>query len=1086
MAGRYARFYNRRGSSRGSRQPTQASILFDNIVEVGNNKRPTAAKSAGTVGRVCLRSREDSPAAAPTNKRMRVEYPSQPIPTSGQDPFSFGGQESVNQPKPAAKPRKFFKSRGAEAAQKESEIRLQASVYMNNEQCSTYVARGSTEVQYPSRKQQQQQQYPTPEKSKSSKFFSGRHKQTENSKVNAELSIPVTYTTRQSSAPPLPLLSDTSLQAEVKPPIRLRIFKNKGTSHLMSETQVLSSEDCEDSSVDLPQSNDTNEPIMVGDTYYSSQALSPEKNSESADSADDTVEMKPELSESPHCVNSLVESQILIPSDDQSNAPNGNNMVPSQMEEETNEEQDSAEAQAVAEADNEKLLKAEELLADTYVDFTSTSKLLLDPKEILPTSSKTPLVNDWYSENEDSSNETPEPEQIDPTETSQPLSSQEEPEICSAPCSQIVSEDGSQPIEEQSLSQPEFVDREFSPQKKGSIFKSRRLLTGGAKKRLALYKHKWSDDKEEKEKAANAASTSQAASASAAPSNVFDEDFHEPEMLTRVKRPAETAMLDPSEEPESITGVLCNRATRKYYTVVRDVKNAHQMQETGEFYVFNDDVDYILDALADNNPIATRCLSAISLATKCMAPAFRMHVRAHGIVAKFFTALHDATLDPSLALCTATVMFVMSQDQLNMDLDRGSLELMLNLLDTDASHHNALDTLVEQGISGSQLDKNKRKVGNLAMESLLSLTSRRAGEWFKEELRQLGGLEHIVKTVSVCCQALNSRHSGIWDEAYLAKLKKVDRCLRVLYNLISKNLENQLYLLTYEGGYVMDLMLQLMQLCTFEVSINPITDPSDKEGLAMTLREALLSTMKFLVDLTHNSDGKALGSKMLGTKPGVVDACLYCVMRMPNYFTEEKQFDIMVVGLCLLINLAECPPSNRKLIIEARAPPDESDIIFSSQSAVDALIDLFIKNEVIAKIEEGHTDAILDSKKEEIIPKEEQATKTPDEIFNDIVEKLLQKAGKNMECNLIQAYIAMLFGYVIMDNKEYEGIIREKLPEKNFQSMLKVLKKFVNFMVLTISTVSKSRSILDTERLIEYLKMVDHDYIKEEALDMSC
>jgi hypothetical protein len=58
-----------------------------------------------------------------------------------------------------------------------------------------------------------------------------------------------------------------------------------------------------------------------------------------------------------------------------------------------------------------------------------------------------------------------------------------------------------------------------------------------------------------------------------------------------------------------------------------------------------------------------------------------------------------------------------------------------------------------------------------------------------------------------------------------------------------------------------------------------------------------------------------------------------------------------------------------------------------SQSAVDALIDLFIKNEVIAKIEEGHTDAILDSKKEEIIPKEEQATKTPDEIFNDIVEK---------------------------------------------------------------------------------------------------
>lgn len=79
---------------------------------------------------------------------------------------------------------------------------------------------------------------------------------------------------------------------------------------------------------------------------------------------------------------------------------------------------------------------------------------------------------------------------------------------------------------------------------------------------------------------------------------------------------------------------------------MRDVKNAHQIQETGEFYVFNDDVDYILDTLSDNNPIATRCLSAISLASKCMIPAFRMHVRAHGIVAKFFGCLHDATSDP--------------------------------------------------------------------------------------------------------------------------------------------------------------------------------------------------------------------------------------------------------------------------------------------------------------------------------------------------------------------------------------------------------------------------------------------------------
>ena len=36
------------------------------------------------------------------------------------------------------------------------------------------------------------------------------------------------------------------------------------------------------------------------------------------------------------------------------------------------------------------------------------------------------------------------------------------------------------------------------------------------------------------------------------------------------------------------------------------MKKAHQIQESGEFQEFNDDVEYILDALQDNNPIGTR------------------------------------------------------------------------------------------------------------------------------------------------------------------------------------------------------------------------------------------------------------------------------------------------------------------------------------------------------------------------------------------------------------------------------------------------------------------------------------------------
>ena len=137
--------------------------------------------------------------------------------------------------------------------------------------------------------------------------------------------------------------------------------------------------------------------------------------------------------------------------------------------------------------------------------------------------------------------------------------------------------------------------------------------------------------------------------------------------------------------------------------------------------------------------IACRCLSAVTLASKCMMPAFRMHVRAHSTVTKFFAALHDAPSDPvsfsiyalpsnentydasftepftlslqSLSLCTATVMFVLSQDRLNMDLDRESLNLMLQLADTSDG-----STLRHVKCDDKDFEKNKAKVQELCAD----------------------------------------------------------------------------------------------------------------------------------------------------------------------------------------------------------------------------------------------------------------------------------------------------------------------------------------------------------------------------------
>ena len=61
------------------------------------------------------------------------------------------------------------------------------------------------------------------------------------------------------------------------------------------------------------------------------------------------------------------------------------------------------------------------------------------------------------------------------------------------------------------------------------------------------------------------------------------------------------------EDSSALSSSLkCARKAKDYYTVVRNVKRAHQIQESGEFQEFNDDVDYILDALKSQNPTATR------------------------------------------------------------------------------------------------------------------------------------------------------------------------------------------------------------------------------------------------------------------------------------------------------------------------------------------------------------------------------------------------------------------------------------------------------------------------------------------------
>lgn len=658
---------------------------------------------------------------------------------------------------------------------------------------------------------------------------------------------------------------------------------------------------------------------------------------------------------------------------------------------------------------------------------------------------------------------------------------------------------------QRSKSETEGIKKACQPLiKKRSIFKSRDA-DRDAKKR-ATYTHKWHSHEEKEENAKQPTPVMQNTQSVSAASSAYDDfDFEMPTSLKRVQTwPGSSADPDDSTDNQSVTSVKCAKSAKQYYTVVKNVKKTHQLQESGEFQEFNDDVEYFLDALRSSYPVPTRCLAALNLAQKCMVPSFRMHLRAHGTVIKFFSALSDAHSDHRLAICAATVMFTLSQDRLNMDLDRDSLELMLNLLDTDADTAENVPS-----VDVAFINQNKKKIrelchdmqkkghakhlnleninaGHLAMETLLSLTSKRAGEWFKEELRELGGVEHLVRTITSCTEAF-SPDLETWTHSLLEKLSKVDRCLKVLENVTHQNTANQEYLLLYQGGTFPEKLMSLYRMCHVDVPLYPTSEGQVQNttntlvggmSTGQLLVQTLLTSIKVLINLTHNSGKEAMGSKMLGNQQDLYDITLYCLLTMPKYLAVDKKFELIILACCLLLNLVEHSKFNRNMLRKTKIPDnlDEDENIFScpggQKGAMQALVELFYRSEESARQQEAHTNDIIDHDLAEQ-SKQKDEDKKEDEI-EETVAKLLQKAGHHMEDTLIAAYTALLTGYCIMEDEECEAEIRAMLPDGNFSLMVTVLKKFLRFMDLTAST-SLLRSLKPTERVVKHMEKLDKE-----------
>uniref|UniRef100_A0A673LNU2 Wings apart-like protein homolog n=1 Tax=Sinocyclocheilus rhinocerous TaxID=307959 RepID=A0A673LNU2_9TELE len=541
-----------------------------------------------------------------------------------------------------------------------------------------------------------------------------------------------------------------------------------------------------------------------------------------------------------------------------------------------------------------------------------------------------------------------------------------------------------------------------------------------------------------------------------------------------------------------VTALKCRKEHKELYTVVQHVKHFNDVVEFGENQEFTDDFEYLEAGLKSTQPLNTRCLSVITLATRCAMPSFRMHLRARGKVAQVFKMLSDAQQHPNLALCTASLMYILSRDRLNMDLDRSCLELMIRLLELEQDDSVA-DQLTAKEMSrvkekirklcetvhNKHLDLENITTGHLAMETLLSLTSKRAGDWFKEELRLLGGLDHIVDKVKECVENLSKEED---KESLVASLWGAERCLRVLESVSVHNPENQAYLIAYKESQLIVSSARALQHCeqmiqrySREVSSSSSALPqSSHSNVGKAVEDCMRAVIGVLLNLTHDNEW---GSTKTGEQDGFIQTALDCVLKVPRYLPQEQRFDIRVLGLGLLINLAEYSARNRHCLVEM-----EMDFSYLMETEVD----LFLEREQAAVLAEAQTDDLISEAPKSQADQSGEWKETSGEIqwvasetneTNDKKEeeeeeldlnKALQHAGKHMEDSIVASYSALLLGCLCQESPMNVKTVRENLPKGDFSIMTEMLKKFLNFMNLTCSVGTTGQKSIS--RVIDYLE----------------
>lgn len=468
------------------------------------------------------------------------------------------------------------------------------------------------------------------------------------------------------------------------------------------------------------------------------------------------------------------------------------------------------------------------------------------------------------------------------------------------------------------------------------------------------------------------------------------------------------------------------------------VRKAHQCHESGESNQMDTDIEYFIESLdKEKNKNDIRCLSLLGLAKKVMSVEYRMHLRAHDEMPRIMTKLIDAPDDPSLALSCATLMFIHNQDKMSSDIDPVALKLMLNLINggenvhsTDKVEKKHKDTVLElfaqmkENGHAKNMNHDEITAASLATETLLGLNSKRAGEWFKEEMRRLKGIDFILDTIAATAQIEDLETND-------AQLNKLDRCMHLLENITFQNRSNQEYIIKYNDSILIDSCLELLTLCKREITVAV-------DDTRLKLFTTALST---IIRVLNNITSENETSSVIGSRFELTDLLLYFINELQAFIKPEQRSDITMICVCLLINMVEFNRSLRSYLM--------------NNSRIHDLIDTFYKRVHEAQQTEQQADQLLDSHKRE---------KMTEAMQDSLINQVIAKSGKHMEHSVIAACLAILFGCIIQDNPDYREQLISYLHQNSVAPLIDVLQKLHDFAhladIMTKTGVDRVKRIL--------------------------